>query len=115
MKLFFDVKLLVGQLSKEIAQIDLNTSSYWKDIRKLRFNSEKCQVLLIGSKNIEVECKLSIKEIQTVNEECDLRVGFDDIFKTEDHILSILSRSKGMDWQNGKKFYFKVVKCFKNI
>ena len=29
--------------------------SYWEDIWKLKFNIERCKVLLIESKNIQIE------------------------------------------------------------
>ena len=40
-----NIKLLVIQLSKEIAQMDVNKLSYWEDIWKLRISVEKCKVL----------------------------------------------------------------------
>ena len=88
-KLFADdVKLLVWPLSKE-TQMDLNKLSYWDNFWKLRFNVEKCEVLHIVFKSITVEYKLNNREIKKVNEECNLRVGFDDKFKANNHILSI--------------------------
>ena len=33
-------------------------------------------------------------QTQKVNEDCDLGVDFDDTFKVDNHILSILSRAK---------------------
>ena len=62
-----DVKLLVRPLSKEITQMDLNELSYWKDIWKLKFHLEKCEVLHIEFKNIKVRYKLSNREIKKVN------------------------------------------------
>ena len=56
---------------------------------KLKFNIGKCNILQIASKNIKMEYKLSNKEIKKINEESDLRVGFDDAFKTDNNILSI--------------------------
>ena len=63
---------------------------------KLEFNIEKFKVLHIRSRNIKVEYKLSFKKIKKVNEECDQGVGFDDTFKADIHILSIVSRIKRM-------------------
>ena len=72
-KLFADdVKLLVRPLSKETSPIDLNELSYWKDIWILRFNIEKCTTYWIQK---------------------HLGVGFDDAFKADNWILSIVSRA----------------------
>ena len=69
---------------------------YWENIWQLKFSIEKCKVLLIGSKNIKVGYRLSNKEIKKVNEVCNLEVGFDDTFKADNHILSILLRANGI-------------------
>ena len=66
------------------------------DIWKLKFNREKCKVLQIESKNITIELKLSNKEIKKGNKYCYLRVGFDDTFKTDNHIFSTESRENRM-------------------
>ena len=47
-------------------------------------------------KNINVDNELSNRKIKKVNEECDLGIGFDDIFKTKNHILSIILKVNGM-------------------
>ena len=57
-----------------------------EEIGKLKFNIEKCKVLLIGFQNIKVEYELN-KEIKKVNEEYDLGFGFDDAFKADNHIF----------------------------
>ena len=64
-------------------QMNLKDLSYWGDIYKLKFNIERNKVLHIESKNIKVEYKLSNREMKKMNEERDLRVGFDDTFKTD--------------------------------
>ena len=69
--------------------------SYLKDNGKLKSNIEKGKVQHIGSKNIKIESKLSNKEITNINEECDRVVDFDDTFKHDKHILSIISKAKG--------------------
>ena len=84
------LRLLVRPFSKETMPMDLNKFSDWKDIWKLRFYIEKCQVLYIRSKKVKVEYELANKEIKKVNEKCDLRVGFDQTIKVENHILSIV-------------------------
>ena len=53
---------------------------------------------------IKVEYKLSTREIQKINEECDLGVNFDETFKTDNHILSIVSRANGMIGRMGRNF-----------
>ena len=42
-------------------------------------------MLHVGSKSIRFENKLSNKIIKTVNEKYDLRAGFDDPFKADNH------------------------------
>ena len=44
----------------------------------------------------KVEYYLSNKEIQKVNEECDLELIVDDTFETDNYILSIVSRANKM-------------------
>ena len=75
--------------------MDLNKLSFWEDIWKSKFNIEKYKVLYIGSKNITF-IQLN-KEIKNVNEEYDLGVGFDDTFKVDKYILSIVSIADGMN------------------
>ena len=58
--------------------------------QKIKIYIEKGRVLHIEFKNIEVEYKLSNREIKKkTNEECD----FDDAFKADNHILSIVLRA----------------------
>ena len=96
--------------------MELDKLSYWEYICRQKFNIEKCKVQYIGSKNIQVENKLSNKEIKKVNEECNLRVGFDETFKADNHILSIVLRPNGIIGCMVRNFYFKGGKCcFKNI
>ena len=66
----------------------------------------------MGFQIIKVESEGSNREIKNVNDKYDLRVGFDDIFKADNHILSIVSRTNGMiDWMV-RNFFFKGGKCF---
>ena len=56
----------------------------------------------------------SNKEIKKVNDDCNVRVGFDNEFKTVNPILSIVTGTN--DWLACKEFYFKGDKCcFKNM
>ena len=48
------------------------------------------------AKNIKVKYRLSKRKIKKLNEKYDLVVGFDDIFKTDNCILSIESRTNRM-------------------
>ena len=82
-KLHIDIKLLFKLSS-------------WVDIWILKFNIEKCQGLHIGCKYINVEYKLINREIKLVNEKSDLEVGFDYTLKADNHILSTISRAKGI-------------------
>ena len=82
-------------MSNETTQINLNQLSYWEDIWKLKFNIEKCKVLHIQFKNIQVEYKSSNRETKKINKECNLGDGFDR-FKSDNHILSVVSRTNGM-------------------
>ena len=47
-------------------------------------------------KNIKAEYKLSNKEIKKLNEECNQEVGFDNTFKADNYIVSIVSKTNGM-------------------
>ena len=80
--------------------MDRNKFFYWKNIRKLKFDIEKCIVLHSGFKNIKVEYRLRNKEVKKVNAECDLGVGF----KADNNIMSLLLRSKGMICRMVKNF-----------
>ena len=86
--------MIFRPLSKDITQMDLNKLSSGEDIWTLKFNIEKCKVQYIGSKNIKI--KSNKWEIKIVNVERDLGVGFDDTFKTDNPILSVVSRINGM-------------------
>ena len=44
--------------------------------------------------NIKVEYKLSKKEIQKENEECNLGFGFDDTFKNDNQVFFYLYRGQ---------------------
>ena len=58
----------------------------------------------------------SNKEIKKVNKGSDQGVDFNDTFKVDNHVLSILYRANGICGVDGKKFYFKGGKfCFKYI
>ena len=94
-KLFIDIKLLVRLSSKETAQMDMNKLSYWENMWKLKFKIEKCKVLYIGSKYFKVECQLNNRN-QKVDEKYDLGVCFNDTFKADKHILSIVLRANGV-------------------
>ena len=60
----------------------------------------KYKILHIGSQNITVEYKLNNREIIKINEECSLRVDFDDdTFKADNYILFV--EGKWNDWLNG--------------
>ena len=73
-------------------------------------------VLNIGSQNIEVEYKLGDGKIKKIYDECDVGVGFDDTFKADNHILSIVAWISGMIGCMVRSFHFKGGKyCFKNI
>ena len=76
--------------------MDLNKLLYQVDIWKLKFSREKCDGLHIGPWIIKVEYELSNWEIKRVNGECDLGVGFDDTFKTDNYILFIALGTNGM-------------------
>ena len=75
---------------------DLNKLSSQEDIQKLRFNIEKYKVLYFGSKDIDIEFKWRQRKKGKLNEECDLGVDFDDIFKSDKHILSLVLRTNWM-------------------
>ena len=94
--------------------MDLNKLSYQEDTWKLKCNVKKCKMQYIGSKNIKVEYKLSNREIKKINEEYDFGIRFNDTFKTDNHILSLVSRAnEKIGW---RLKYFKGGKCcFKNI
>ena len=76
--------------------MELKILLYWKDIWKLKFDIEKCNLLNIGSQNVKFDYQINNKDIKRVNEECDLGVDFDDNFKTNNHILSIVLKAKEM-------------------
>ena len=53
-------------------------------------------MLLIRSRNIKVEYKSKVKK---ANEKCNIGGGFDDTFKADNQIFSIVSMANGMtDW-----------------
>ena len=51
-------------------------------------------------------------KFKKVYEECDLAVDFDDTFKADSHILSIVLKDNQM---NGRKFYLKGGKIYKTL
>ena len=79
-----------------MTQLNLNKLSYGKYIWKLRLDIEKWKSIRIRSKNIQVEYKLSNREIKKVNTKCDQGVGFDDTFKADNYIFSLVSRANRM-------------------
>ena len=76
--------------------MDLSKLPYLEDGWKLKFDIEKCKVQYNGSNNIKDEYKLSKKDIKKVIDESDLGVGFDVTFKSDNHILFIVSRANGI-------------------
>ncbi len=48
---------------------------------------EKSKELHIGSKNIEAEYRLCNKDMEEVNEDSDLGIGFDETLTVDDNIL----------------------------
>ena len=88
-----DVKLLVGPSMHDVVQADLDRLTEWEEIWKLKFNIDKCKVLHIGVSNTKYNYKLNNKELDKITEERDLGVIFDDSFKFNCHILSIVSKA----------------------
>ena len=60
--------------------------------------------LHIGSKIIKINYELSNGEIKKVNEECDLGISFNDTFKADNHILSIVLRANQLIGLVGRVF-----------
>ena len=72
----------------------------------------------MGSKNINVEYRLSEREIKRVNKEYDVGFGFDDTFQVDNYLSSIVSGANKMICRmvrNSSREKNCVLKAYKNL
>ena len=73
-KIWGEVSTLVG---REKLQQDLDRLQEWADINKMRFNTDKCRVLHLGSRNQQHTYRLRNSLLESTEAERDLGVIID--------------------------------------
>ena len=73
-KIWGEVSTLVG---RERLQQDLDRLQEWADINRMRFNTDKCRVPHVGSRNQQHTCNMGNSLLESTEAERDLGVIID--------------------------------------
>jgi hypothetical protein len=122
-KLFADDTKLYAPISSEqdceTIQQDLDILNRWSDEWLLRFNSSKCKLMHLGSKNPKHSYYMNqggqATLITEITEEKDLGVTFDPSLKFSLHVNNIVSRANGVVGAMRRAFDFMDIGIFRKL
>lgn len=91
-----DTKLYNTDSNNDILQQDLDALCTWADLWQLVFNVMKCKTIHYGRNNQDYQYTMKFEDIESVDEEKDLGVLFQQDLKFSNHISSKVNKANSV-------------------
>ena len=91
-----DTKLYNKDSNSDIIQQDLDALFVWSKLWQLCFNIDKCKTIHFGRNNQNFQYTMNFEDIDTVEEEKDLGVVFQQDLKFSNHIATKVNKANSM-------------------